>query len=69
MFADGGHVLVGQPLNSAQPGSRWIEEELRNPEFTSDREEIRMVLPTRMQRFWSTLCNAWGRIAGLLMQK
>lgn len=69
MFADGGHVLVGQPLNSAQPGSRWIEEELRNPEFTSDREEIRIVLPTRMQRFWSTLCNAWGRIAGFLMQK
>lgn len=69
VFAEEGHVLVGQPLNTALPGGRWIEEELRNPEFTSEGEEIRMVLSTRLQQFWRMLCTTWEKIAGFLMRK
>jgi serine/threonine protein kinase len=69
MFADEGHVLVAQPLHPAPLRSHRIEEELWVPEFTSDGEELQMVLPTRLQKFWSMLCNTWERIAGFFMQR
>jgi hypothetical protein len=69
MFADEGHVLVAQPLHPAPLRRHRIEEGHWDPKLTSDGEEIHIVLPSRLQNFWSMLCNTWKGIAGFFAQK
>ncbi|HEY6286868.1 MAG TPA: serine/threonine-protein kinase [Ktedonobacteraceae bacterium] len=65
-FANQGDVLVA--TYPVAPRYWQSDEDFWDPMFTSDGDDIGMVLTSRWQNFWERVRSVWERIAGYLLK-